>query len=141
MVFFEGIAEMSDIFIAQHVSCLVNFTVGGDQLSGLIHLQLSDVGNIGLPCFTLKQCAEIRGIHIKIAGDGIQGKILHDMVGDELEYLLDLETCIGTRQIKVVQCVNQPGAEPVSSCLLRSSCVKFPVGSNRTNRNRGRLLL
>ena len=83
MVFFEGIAEMPDIFIAQHVSCFIDFTVGGDQFGGLIHFQLGDVGNIGLPCFALKQCAEIRGIHIKIAGDGIQGKIFHDMVGYE----------------------------------------------------------
>lgn len=113
MVFFEGIAEMPDIFIAQHVSCFIDFTVGGDQFGGLIHFQLGDVGNIGLPCFALKQCAEIRGIHVKIAGDGIQGKIFHDMVGDELEDLLNLKAGIGTCQIKVVQCVNQPGTEPV----------------------------
>lgn len=65
MVFFEGIAEMPDIFITQHVSSFIDFTVGGDQFGGLIHFQLGDVGNIGLPCFALKQCAEIRGIHVK----------------------------------------------------------------------------
>lgn len=94
MVFFEGITEMPDILIAQQVGCFINLAVGSKQFPGLIHFQPGDIGDIGLACLFFKQGAEVGWIDIEIAGDGIQGQVVHDMVGYKLQDLLDTEAGI-----------------------------------------------
>lgn len=112
MVFFEGITEMPDILIAQQVGCFINLAVGSKQFPGLIHFQPGDIGDIGLACLFFKQGAEVGWIDIEIAGDGIQGQVVHDMVGYKLQDLLDTEAGIGTGQVEVVQGIKQPCDKP-----------------------------
>lgn len=95
MVFFEGVAEMADIFVPKHMGGFVYFAVGGQKFGRLIHFQPGDIGDIGLPGFPLEQGAEIGWIYIKVAGDYVQGKVVHNMVGNKLEHVLELEAGVG----------------------------------------------